>query len=183
MRVVYVERRRGCGCGCGTILALLIGIGLICSALGIGQKPRRAERPASQEQTVDQTPVVDKETHYEVTRVDVRRGILGNTVALDGGSEQYAGWGATMLPDGTLSFDINGVAYTTKATKGEKVEHTYSGQTQKITQLLLDGKTSQMVGSVEVEAYAVDGSLLIDLTGQEDGKRTRHTFYLMPPLE
>jgi len=169
------------GLGCGTILALVLAVGMVGSCVTSAFTPKQPE-PAQQEQGSDEPPV-SKDTRYEVTRVDVRRGALGDTVALDGGSEQYAAYTAEMKADGTLTFDIYGVQLTAKATKGDEANHVYSGQETKVTQLKLDGEDSKTVGNVFVSVFQVDEGLLVDLTGREDGQLTCYTFYLMPPLQ
>lgn len=177
MRVVVKS-----GLGCGTVFVLVLMIGMVGSCFGVGQKPRETPQKTQQEQPRDETPLVTEETRYSVTRADVRRGVMGDTVALDGGSERYADFYAIAQPDGSFSFDINGVAYNTKVTKGEQVNHIYSGQEQKVTQLLLDGKTTATVGTVGVEAFCVDDVILVDLSAREDGQYTQYTFYLMKAI-
>ena len=169
------------GLGCGTMLALFLAIGMVGACATSAFTPKQPE-PAPQEQRREEPPV-SKDTTYEVTRVDVRRGALGDTVALDGGSEQYAAYTADMKADGTLTFDIYGVQLTAKATRGDEANHIYSGQETKVTQLKLDGENSKTVGTVFVSVFQVDEGLLVDLTGREDGQLTTYTFYLMPPLQ
>ena len=128
-------------------------------------------------------PLVDEQTAYEVFRVDIQHGVGGEVEVLTDES-LFDGFYAELSPDGTFNFDINGVVFNgTLTDSGETVRHAYSGGTYDVEQLLLNGETFANVGTVDFEAYAVDGYILVDMNTTVDGEWQDWMFYLWEKMD
>jgi hypothetical protein len=124
--------------------------------------------------------IVDELTYYDVFRVDVREGILGDTVAHTLNTVDFSDSYAMLSPDGTFNFEIKGVVYNGKISLGRQTKHLYSGQDTEVTQLLFDGKDDTTVGSVLISGYYYANlqHILIEMVTDVDGKMTFMTYYL-----
>lgn len=123
-------------------------------------------------------PLVDEQTTYEVFRVDIQHGVGGEVEVLTDAA-LFDGFYAELSPDGTFNFDINGVVFNGALTdSGKTMRHSYSGGTYDVEQLLLNGETFANVGTVDFEAYAIDGYILVDMNTTVDGEWQDWMFYL-----
>ena len=137
----------------------------------------KSKEEAPKEEPAQQ--IVTEQTHYEVFRCDVRRGVFGDTEAVTNNTVDFSQDYADLSPDGSFSFNIEGVSYTTKISLGEKDHHLYGGdEDAEVTRILFDGKQDISVGDVVVEGYYVDDYILLEMVTQVDKKTTFMTFYL-----
>ena len=144
------------------------------------QKAKEEEKPkeeAPKEEPAQQ--IVTEQTHYDVFRCDYREGMFGEPQMVTQNTVDFSQDYADLSPDGSFSFSIQGVSYTTKISLGEKTKHLYSGdQEAEVTQLLFDGKDYAEVRDVYLEGYYVDDYILLDMVTKVDGKKMYMTFYL-----
>ena len=183
------------------IAAVLLGLGLLgtIGRLAGGKKTEsepvkteQAEQKATEEeQPKEEAPkeepaqqIVTEQTHYDVFRCDVRHGVLGDTEAVTNNTVDFSQDYADLSPDGSFSFSIQGVSYTTKISLGEKDHHLYSGtENAEVTRILFDGKKDVTIGDVIVEGYYVDNYILLEMVTQVDHKTTFMTFYLQKHVD
>ena len=149
------------------------------------QQPKEEEKKAEEkpkEEAPKEEPaqqIVTEQTRYDVFRCDVKHGVLGDTVGVTNNTVDFSQDYADLSPDGSFSFSIQGVSYTTKISLGEKDHHTYSGiENYEVTRILFDGKDDITIGDVIVEGYYVDDYILLEMITQVDHKTTFMTFYL-----
>lgn len=129
------------------------------------------EEPAQQ--------IVTEQTHYDVFRCDYREGVLGDTQVMTINTTDFSQDYADLSPDGSFSFNIEGVSYTTKISLGDKTTHLYSGtEGAEVTRILFDGEKTVTVGSVDIEGFYVDNYILLEMVTQVNKKTTFATFYL-----
>lgn len=126
-------------------------------------------------------PVVAETTNFEVYRADVQEGVLGTPEMVSELTYDFSGDYAIMQPDGLFSFEIQGVPYNGKVSRGKETTHLYSGiKDYPATEMLFDGRSDDEVGNVLVSGYFVDDQLQVLLTTDIDGTWTQACFYLRP---
>lgn len=126
-------------------------------------------------------PVVAETTNFEVYRADVQEGVLGTPEMVSELTYDFSGDYAIMQPDGLFSFEIQGVPYNGKVSRGKETTHLYSGiKDYPATEMLFDGRSDDEVGNVLVSGYFVDDQLQVLLTTGIDGTWTQACFYLRP---
>lgn len=148
---------------------------------GEKKQSKKKKQEKKEEKKEEPKPIVDEQTTYEVFRCDWRSGVLGDVEVYTKDSEDFGGSYAILDPDGTFSFEINGVPYNGHVELGDKATHLYSGiEDYELTRILFDGKKYGNVGSVDFEGFyeESEGYILIDMTTDVDGKYTSATYYL-----
>lgn len=143
------------------------------------------EKPAEEtEPEAEPEPIVTEETHYDVFRADIQKGVTGDVEAVTSDTQDFSDSYAVLMPDGSFTFEINGVPYSGTLTLGGPDHHLYSGiENADVTRLLFDGDKFANVGSVDIEGFTVDDYLLIQLTTTVDSEWTQITFYLWEHVE
>ena len=171
-------------------LALLGTIGRLAGGKKSENTPEQTEQteqqPKEEEKQEEEKPkeepaqqIVTEQTRYDVFRCDYREGMFGKPQMVTQNTVDFSQDYADLSPDGSFSFSIQGVSYTTKISLGEKTKHLYSGdQEAEVTQLLFDGKDHAEVRDVYLEGYYVDDYILLDMDTKVDGKNMYMTFYL-----
>lgn len=180
-----------------TASALCLAISL--GACGSSSKPKSSESSSEKTEQVEEKPkeetvekkeeeapkeepaqqIVAEQTHYDVFRCDYREGVLGDTQVFTQNTTDFSQDYADLSPDGSFSFSIEGVSYTTKISLGDKDHHLYSGnESAEVTRILLDGQKTATVGSVDIEGYYVDNYILLEMVTQVNHKTTFATYYL-----
>lgn len=153
------------------------------------QKPKEEEKQEvkKEEEKPKEEPaqqIVTEQTRYDVFRCDYREGMFGKPQMVTQNTVDFSQDYADLSPDGSFSFSIQGVSYTTKISLGKKTKHLYSGdQEAEVTQLLFDGKDYAEVRDVYLEGYYVDDYILLDMVTKVDGKKMYMTFYLWKHVE
>jgi hypothetical protein len=136
---------------------------------------------SEKEQEPEPEPVVAATTNYEVYRADVQQGVTGTPQMVSELTYDYSSDFAILQPDGAFSFEIQGVPYNGKVSRGRETTHLYSGiEDYPATEMLFEGRGDAEVGSVLVSGYFVDDQLQVLLTTGIDGTWTQACFYLRP---
>lgn len=162
---------------------LAIGALLALSGCGGSNKEDKKKEKKDEEPETEPEPIVTETTYYDVFRCDWKEGILGDVVVYTIDNMDFSDSYAVLQPDGTFSFEINGVPYNGTISLGKKTHHLYSGQDSEVTQLLFDGKDDTTVGSVLIQGYYVDEYPLIEMTTGVEGKQVFATFYLWKHID
>ena len=160
---------------------LAAGASLALAACGGSSDAEKAEAPEQEAvEPEEEAPaqIVNKTTYYDVFRVDWRKGPFGDVEVYTANTMDFSGFYAGLEPDGTFSFDINGVPYNGSISLGKQTTHLYSGSDTEVTQLLFDGRDDATVGSVLIQGYTVDGYILVEMITKVDGDQVYATFYL-----
>ena len=163
---------------------LAVGAALGLAACGGGSDQADTDTDSEVEETAEEVaevePIVTETTYYDVFRLDWKEGLFGDVEVYTINTMDFSDSYAVLSPDGTFSFEINGVPYNGSISRGKETTHLYSGQDSKVTQLLFDGRDDATVGSVLIQGYYVesDGYPLIEMVTSVDGKQVYATFYL-----
>ena len=127
---------------------------------------------------------VSDTTYYEVFRVDMRKGFLGDVEVYTQNTTDFGDYYAILYPDGTFNLCVFDHVYNGTISLGGPDHHLYSGMDDAdVTRILFDGEKEANVGDTDIEGFYVDGYILIRLPVTIDGTFTDMTFYFWKTSE
>ena len=151
--------------GCAILIFVLFAIGVI-GVLATSGDPGEKKATKEEGQAAEKITMADCAGTYEISRVDIKKGILGDWVGSSPEAEGMVGDYVILDEDGHFNAVFAGVGFNTTYSVGMETTVHYSGQDNyPAVELKLDNDS---VGSLNVEAYIVAGYPYIILGTQTD---------------